>query len=215
MDRRLNLIERNELAGGARLGGNFEGPKTDTTALWKGRPPVLQSGIGPLTIAMAARNTGVAPPGSTVLVDVQCGNAWGGVTTRQFHIGAGLSAELRVGNFQHVDVRVLPVPVGAVVTGIPDGMTVFFSWTFDLLGRTPLYHFRPYTLAEAVAGTVIQLPEGVEFLTAQSPCVLTWDLPQYGTNFVQAVPAGTRIPIIWGAFSCNVATDFVFQLRGL
>lgn len=210
MQRSLTVMERNELAGGARLGGRFEGPKTDTSAIWKGRPPVLSSGIGPLTLAIAARNAPPAVLSSTVFVRAECGNAWGGVTTREFHLGAGLSAELRVGNFQHVDIRVIPEPVGSLVSGIPDGMTVFFSWTFDLLGRTPLYHFRAVP-----AATIIQLPEGVEYLTAEAACTLTWDIPQFGTTFTQAVAAGTRIPTIWGAFSCNIANRFVFQLRGL
>jgi hypothetical protein len=212
----LSLQDRNELAGGPRLGGNFAGPKADTSALWNGRPPVLSSGIGPLTLAVSARNDGQgAVAGSTVRVRAQCANAWGGLTTREFDIGAGLSAELRVGNYQHVDVRVVPTAPGSAVVGIPAGMTVRFSWSFDLLGRTPLYHFRRYTAAEAAVATVIQLPEGVEFLTAETACTLTWSLPQYGATFIQAVPAGTRVPAIWGAFSCNVANDFIFQLRGL
>jgi len=213
MNRALTIMERNELAGGPRLGGKFDGPKTDTTALWKGRPPVLSSGIGPLTLAISARNAAPAALGSTVSLRAECGNAWGGVTTREFNIGGGLSAEMRVGNFEHVEVRVQPRPVGSVIVGIPDGMTVFLSWTFDLIGRTPLYNFVDYPLA--AVGTVIQLPEGVEFVTAEAACVLTWSLPQFAATFVQAVAAGTRIPTIWGAFSCNVANRFIFQLRGL
>ena len=45
---RYPLTNLQELAGGARDGGLFRGPKTDTSALWKGRPPVNVDGIGPM-----------------------------------------------------------------------------------------------------------------------------------------------------------------------
>lgn len=192
-----------ELAGGPRLGGRFVGPKTDTSSIWKGRPPVLEAGVRPLTLALAA----TPPPaelGRTVTVQAQCGNAWGGLITREFQIGGGLSAELRVGNFEHVKVFVPP-------PGIVAGMTVFFCWTSDLLGRTPLYRFINYP----APGPIIQVPEGAEFVYPEVAGTLTYSIPQFGATFTRTVAAGEQVPIVWSAFSCNVANDFIFQLRGL
>jgi len=207
------VLDRNELAGGPRLGGLFNGPKTDTSALWKGHAPQFMDGIGPLTLSMAARPA-PATPGQTVTIEVEVGNAWGGKISRRFNLGGGLSADLRVGNFQHIEVKA--VPDGASVAGnigIPAGMTVFFSWSFELQPRCPLFLFQDYPLA--AVGTVIQAPEGCEFIHVESACTLTFALTQFGTTFVKAVAAGDRVPCTWGAFSCNVTNKFIFESRGL
>jgi hypothetical protein len=199
----IPLWSVNELAGGARLGGKFEGPIGGTKAIWKGRPPILDETLGgPMTLAIAAVPPN-AEPGRTLTIVAEGGNQWGGKIRRVFSVGAGLSAELRMGNFQHVLVR--------TADDIPEGMTLFFSWTYDLFGRSPLYHYLPYP----VANVVTELPEGTAFLIADSACNITWVLTTFGTTITQTVAAGERVPAQWGAFSCNRVNNFIVELRGL
>ena len=53
---RYPLNNLGELAGGARDSGLFRGPKTDTSSLWKGRPPVQENGIGPMGLSISFKN---------------------------------------------------------------------------------------------------------------------------------------------------------------
>jgi hypothetical protein len=199
----VSLWGVNELAGGARLGGLFRGPTQGTKAIWKGRPPILDEQLaGPMTLAIAAEPP-AADPGRTLTIHAEGGNQWGGKIRRTFSIGAGLSAELRMGNFQHVLVR--------TDTDIPEGMTLFFSWTYDVLGRSPLYHYLSYP----VANVVTALPEGAAYLIPEFACNITWQLTTFGSTITQAVAAGERVPSQWGAFSCNRDNEFIVELRGL
>jgi hypothetical protein len=205
---RLNSVL--ELAGGARLGGNFiarDAPIRQTLALWKGRPPLLDEAIqGPLTLAISATPP-AADPGRTVTIHAEGANAWGGRVTRIFSVGGGLSAELRLGNFQHVRAVAMQAADGDT---LPQGMGLYFTWSLDLLGRTPLWHY----LAVA-AGTPTVLPEGTESVTPELACTLTYLLPTFGTTVVKTVSAGEEVPAQWGAFSCNIANQFLLKIRGL
>ena len=207
------LNDVNELAGGARLGGNFiataqTGPTLQTLALWKGRPPLLDEVLqGPLTLAIEAN----PPPGDlgrTVRIEVEGGNAWGGKVTRTFSVGAGLSAELRIGNFQHVRVVARPATLDSVT--LPVGMGLFFAWSLDLIGRAPLYDF-----LSVLAATPTVLPTATETITPEFACTITWLIPTFGATVVKTVAAGEEVPAQWGAFSCNIANTFLLKMRGL
>ena len=218
----MALMARNELAAGGRLGGLRDGPYPGNSPLWDGPPPRLESSFGPDGFSIAAQVTvpegGVpADLGRTVLVEVVASNTWGGQTQRLFNIGAGLSAMMRIGNFETVGVKVRnatgkPLAVqGFPAEGIPAGVRVFFSWTWDLFGRGPLRLFQLVP-----AATILPVPEGAEFVQPELACTVTWQAPQYATTYVQALPAGVQTPVAFGsAFSCNIATKFVWQLQGL
>ena len=102
--RRLALEYPPELASGARTGGKFVGPYSGTMAIWKGRPPILSVGddLDPAALVISMSGGAI---GSTITIEFEGGNAWGGVTKREFQVGQGLSAELQAGAFQHVNVR--------------------------------------------------------------------------------------------------------------
>ena len=199
---RYPLTTLQALAGGARDGGHFRGPKTDTSALWKGRPPVNVDGIGPMGLSISFKNES-ATPGLSVTIDAEAGTAYGGIARRVFQVGEGISAELHVGSYPHVNVR--------AITPVPAGCTLFFTWVYEILGRSPLLSFLDYT----APASVIELPEGCEAITVESACVLTFQLPQFTSTFVYAANAGERVDALWSALSCNVANKFIFHLRGI
>lgn len=201
-----------ELSAGVRLGGKFVGPKTNTSAIWVGRPPVLENGIGPTALAIAARtrlDVVAGTRGQTATIEAEGANADGGRVRRVFQVGGGLQAVLRLGNYQHVSCRVLGTPDGQA--GIVDGLDLFFSWSFDLTESTPLYNFIDYPGTDVI--TV--LPEGTAFLYPESACVITWQVPQFGTTIVRSASAGQKVEAIWGTFSCNVVNKFVAELHGI
>jgi hypothetical protein len=201
---RYRLTRPPELTSEARLGGLFNGPSAgERIRIWSGRPPMTEPGFGPKTLSISCTGLGNANVGQTVSLEVECGNAWGGITRREFQVGQGLSAELAVGNWAVVNAD--------ITTTIPDGMTVFFSWTLDLIGRTRLTNFLDYP----VAATTVNLPEGVDHIIPENACNITFQVPQFGTTFVRAATAGERIPALWGAISCNVVNKFICELRGL
>lgn len=207
----IPVTGRNELAGGARIGGKIVGPRTETSGIWNGRPPVAIDGAGPMTLSLAAR-PGEGTPGQTVTIDGDFGNGFGGSIRRRFNVGGGLSASLRVGNFEHVQIRVVPDPLAAAGNvGIPSGMTVFFCWTWELQPSAKLLLFENYP----VGGVTIEAPEGCESIYVESACTLTFAMTQFGNTFARAVVAGERVPCLWGAFSCNIPNKFVFESRGV
>lgn len=199
---RYPLTNLDELGGGARDGGRFVGPKTDTSALWKGRPPVNVDGIGPMGMSISLRNES-ATPGLTVTIDAEAGTPYGGLARRVFQVGEGLSAELHVGSYPHVNVR--------AVTPIPAGCTLYFTWVYEILGRSPLVSFLDYT----APASIIELPEGCEAITVQNACTLTFQLPQFASTFTYAAVAGERVDALWAALSCNVVNRFIFHMRGI
>ena len=199
---RYALNNLGELAGGARDSGLFVGPKTDTSSLWKGRPPVQEDGIGPMGFSISFKNES-ATPGLTVTIDAEAGSPFGGIARRVFQVGQGLSAELHVGAYPHVNIR--------AITPIPTGCTLYFNWIYEIVARSPLLSFLDYT----VANTIVEIPEGCEFITVQNACVLTFQLPQFASTFTYAASAGERVPSLWSALSCNVANRFVYHLRGI
>jgi hypothetical protein len=91
------------------------------------------------------------------------------------------------------------------------GQTLFFSWSYDLLGRTALHH----VLSVSGLGIPTALPEATEFITPELACTITWLLPTFGLTVVRTAAAGEQVPADWGAFSCNIANRFLLQLRGL
>jgi hypothetical protein len=199
---RYPLTNLEELAGGARDGGRFVGPKTDTSALWKGRPPVNVDGIGPMGMSISLRNES-ATPGVTVTIDAEAGTPYGGLARRIFQVGEGISAELHVGSYPHVNVR--------AVTPIPAGCTLYFTWVYEILGRSPLLSFFDYT----APASIIELPEGCEAITVQNACTLVFQVPQFTSTFTYAAVAGERVNALWSAVSCNVANRFIFHMRGI
>ena len=199
---RYPLTNLEELAGGARDGGRFVGPKTDTSALWKGRPPVNVDGIGPMGMSISLRNES-ATPGLTVTIDAEAGTPYGGLARRVFQVGEGISAELHVGSYPHVNVR--------ATTPIPAGCTLYFTWVYEIIGRSPLLSFLDYT----VPASIIELPEGCEAVTVQNACTLTFQVPQFASTFTYAAVAGERVDALWSALSCNVANRFIFHMRGI
>lgn len=199
---RYPLTNLEELGGGARDGGRFVGPKTDTSALWKGRPPVNVDGIGPMGMSISLRNES-ATPGLTVTIDAEAGTPYGGLARRIFQVGEGLSAELHVGSYPHVNVR--------AVTPIPAGCTLYFTWVYEIIGRSPLLSFFDYT----VPASIIELPEGCEAVTVQNACTLTFQIPQFTSTFTYAAVAGERVDALWSALSCNIANRFIFHMRGI
>jgi hypothetical protein len=199
---RYPLTNLDELAGGARDGGRFVGPKTDTSALWKGRPPVNVDGIGPMGMSISLRNES-ATPGLTVTIDAEAGTPYGGLARRVFAVGEGLSAELHVGSYPHVNVR--------AITPIPAGCTLYFTWVYEILGRSSLVSFFNYTAPTSI----IELPEGCEAVTVQNACTLTFQIPQFASTFTYAAVAGERVDALWSALSCNVANRFIFHMRGI
>ena len=207
-ERDYPLVSASELGAGVRIGGKFDGPRTGTSAIWVGRPPVLPNGYPFPTLAIAATPS-PSVPGQTVTIEVEAANGFGGRIMRQFSIGGGLSAEMRLGNYQHVRVRVLGSSEGHV--GIPAGMTVWFAWSFDLVGHSSLFHFLNYP----VAGVPVVLPEGTEYITPENACRLVFQVPEFGTTFTRGVNAGEQATAIWSAFTCNIINRFIVQLRGL
>lgn len=203
---RVQLTNDFELGGGARLGGNFAGPKGGTTALWKGRPPILGP-EGPKVLSIAMRTTsGVLGAGNrSVQIRAEVGNAFGDIIVREFIVGEGISADIRIGAFQHSEVR--------TATEIPAGSTLYFSWAEELPASQSdlrLINFVNYP----VAGVRVAAPEGAQFVVAEVACQITWVVDLFGTTFVQGVAAGGLVPANWGTFSCNVPNKFIFHLRG-
>lgn len=192
-----------ELAGGVRLGGKFVGPYNGTMAIWKGRPPILNTGHElnePGTLVISALGGSI---GDTVTVRFEGGNAWGGVTRREFQVGQGISAELQAGQFQHVSC-VAEAP-------LPEGMELFFSWTTNPVNKSPLWQYADYP----VANTPINLPEGIEAIIPESACQFIYQMPQFGTTFTKSVSSGEEVIAYWGALTCNVPNQFLYKLRGL
>lgn len=199
--RRQQLEYPPELASGARMGGKFNGPYAGTLAIWKGRPPILSTGDdldpGALVISMTGGTIG-----STVTIEFEGGNAWGGETKRTFQIGQGISAELQAGQFAHINCR--------AVTPLEAGQELFFSWTFDPVNKSDLYKYQAVTL-----GTNYNLPEGCSHIIPESACNIIFQIPQFGTTFTKNASAGEEIPAMWGAFQTNVTQNIIYRLRGV
>ena len=211
---RFPLTMPNELAGQERLGGVFPGPAPQTVAIWKGRVPLIDN-VGPQGLALSAAIITPQPPAvidlsRTVVVRAEGGTSNGTGQIREFMLGGGLSAELYVGSFQHVDVRVI-TPPGSSYIGIPAGVEVRFNWTYTFVDPSRLFLFRAYP----VAAVVVAIPEGSEFVQVENACILTFAYPQFaGATFIRAAGAGERVPILGAALACNVVNDFVFEMRG-
>jgi hypothetical protein len=205
------LASLQELGTSPRLGGRFVGPLAQTAAIWRGRPPTLEqkAGATPRMLSMALRQRVGAPLGAGTVTSVgihaECGNAFGGVITRDFNLGQGLSADLAVGSYRHV--RVVTTSV------IPADSTLFFCWTDDLPGATG----HGLTLTNYVnypaAGVRTLLPEGAFLMIPEVACQITFTMVSLGATFVRAAAAGEAVPVTWGSFSCNVPNQFMIRLR--
>ena len=199
--RHIPLEYSPELASGARLGGKFVGPYSGTMAIWKGRPPVLSVGDDYDPAALVISCTGGAV-GSSVTIDFEGGNAWGGQTRRTFQIGQGLSAELQAGAFQHVNCR--------ATTPLADGQELFFSWTWDPVNRSDLYQY-----FSASAGVAYSLPEGCTHIIPESACNIVFQIPQFSTTYTKSALAGEEVPAIWGGYQTNQTQNIIYRLRGV
>jgi hypothetical protein len=147
----MALTQRPELASGIRLDGRFEGPKTDTSSIWKGRPPTLPDGTPFPSLVISASNSGTAAPptlGSTVTIQAEAAAGNGGRTFREFQVGYGLTSELMAGYYEHVVIR--------AVSPIPSGMSLFFVWSLQVFSGAKLWNFQNYPNA----GVTINLHEG-------------------------------------------------------
>lgn len=200
-----SLVQRPELASGIRLDGRFEGPKTDTSSIWKGRPPTLPDGTPyPSLVLSASRGNGVAPAsGSTVTIQAEGAAGNGGRNFREFQIGGGLTAEIMAGYYDHVLIR--------AVTPIPSGMNLYFVWSLQVFSSAKLWRFVDYP----VAGVDIDLPEGVDQITFEDVGLVTFNVPQFGSTFSMAVTAGQTIPVVWSSMSFSVPTKLIFRLKSL
>jgi hypothetical protein len=197
------IYQPGELSSGPRMGGRWVGPTGgEALRIWNGRPPRQSEYDGPRTLHISATSPN-ATVGSTVTIEAELANSWGGRTQRIFQIGAGLDAALRAGNFEVVNVK--------ITSAIPANMTVFFCWSFEILDKTSLFSFLNYT----GAGVATRFPEGIVAFTPESACNVTFLAPQFATTFVRAVGAGERVRTVWSAFSCNVVNRFIFEMRGL
>ena len=198
-------VFRPELGATVRLDGRFEGPKTQTLSIWKARPPVLEDGSVPPTLFISAGNGPGpdAPIGSTVTIYAEGAAAGGGKVTRLFEVGHGLSAELLVGYFKSINV--------ITKSKVPEGLTLYFVWSFQIAQSRGLVKFLNYP----VAGVSVNLPEGSETMVPELACVLTFVQPQFGTSFTYTAGAGEQVPALWGAFSCNIINKFVIRLKPL
>ena len=202
------LDSRQELASGGRRGGKFK-EGTQTYSIWTGRPPQTFESGGPRVLALSLQRVGNAVMGGNAsrAVDIlaECGNAFGGVMRRAFTIGEGVSADLRVGAFEHVKVT--------TASPVPAGMELYFCWVDELpFSSSDLYliNFVDYL----TANTRIGLPEGCVEIAAEQACQLTWTLSSKATTFVQSAAAGVFTPVKWGTVQANIPTKFICRLRG-
>ena len=194
-----------ELSSSARIGGKISGPKPQGTInICSGRPPVLALGdkFHLCSLVLSSSSSIPATIGSTVTVDLECSNAFGGITNRTFEIGQGLSAQLQVGSFAHINCKAR-APLAA-------SQDIFYSWIASPVNTSHLFKF-----ATVVAGTSYNLPEGCVGIIPDQACTATFQAPQFGTTFDQVASAGQEIEAIWGAVSFNNTMNVVYKLRGL
>jgi hypothetical protein len=204
---RIRLDSVYELGSSPRMGGNFRGLTDATIAIWKGRPPTTVEGLTPNILSISMRSEAPLPVGAsrTVTIKAECGNGFGGIITREFDIGEGLSCDLGAGAFQHVKIR--------TASPIPENCILYFCWVHELNFSSSVMTLSNF-LDYPVANTRVRVPEGAFQVMPESACQITWTLDRYGTTFVQGVAAGQSIPVRWGTFSCNVPNKFFFRLRG-
>jgi hypothetical protein len=203
----LTLDQRGEMGSGVRIGGIIDTSHVGRTkSIWRSRPPVTEDGRPYQTLHISAHEEqGGGTPGDTVTIRAEAGTQWGGLASREFAVGDGLSAALRIGLFESVDVKV-------VSPGFPAAMKLRFVWSLDYsLLPSPLYTFLDYP----TPGTLLRLPEGTAAMFPDSACIITFNLPQFGTTFTKTAAADEEVEALWGAFSCNVVNRFILKLRGL
>lgn len=206
MMRQVMLNSPHELGAGPRLGGLFN-PKTDTSAIWKGRPPTTLDGLTPNVLCISLQATAPIVGGATysATIEAQGGTSNGDKISRVFSVGLGVSADLGIGAFPHVNVR--------AVTPIPPNMDLYFSWVNDLTfssSQCTLTNFLSYPAANVITA----IPEGAFDMTPEVACQITFQVTQFSTTFVVGAAAGEPIPVRWGSFTCNVPNQFFFRLRG-
>jgi len=197
------MTSPNEPGVGLRTSGLMRSTDVGLTKrIWDGPPPVWPDGVMFRVLAISAEVP--AASGQTVSIRVEAGSPKGGFTAREFNVGGGLIAILKVGNYPHVRA--------VVTTVIPAGMVVRWAWSEDPgMQPTPLFARLSYLVANAI--TV--LPQGTETIFAQNACVVTWQLAQYAATFPQALAAGMPLPALWGSFASNIAPNqFIFQMKG-
>jgi hypothetical protein len=192
-----------EPATGVRLSGILDAGRGSTKRIWDGPPPVMPDGTLFRVLAISAE-VDATIPSQTVTVHVAAGSSQGGFTVREFSVGGGLIAILKVGNYPNVRA--------IVTTNIPVGMRVRWAWSEDTgMQPTPLFTRLNYTVGAAI----VALPQGTEVLYPQNACVITWQLGEFGATIAQAAAAGVPLPAIWGSFASNIAPNqFLLQMQG-
>jgi len=194
-----------ELGSGARTGNKISGPKPNGTVnIVSGRPPVLALGDNFHLCSLVLSSSSSVPTdiGKSVTIDLECSNAFGGITKREFEIGQGLSAQLQVGSFAHVNCKArAPLDVD---------QHIYYSWIASPVNTSFLYKF-----ASVVAGTQYNLPEGCVGIIPDKTCTVTFQVPQFATTFDQIASAGEEVEAIWGAASFNNTMNVIYKLRGL
>lgn len=215
---RYRLESPNELGAGARLGGIRNGPTNgERIPIWNGRPPQQDDIWGPRILALTCRpvldapdaspNRAALPAVRTVEIEVEASDAWGAKIRRVFVIGEGLSADLYVGSYKLVKAT--------IISAIPAGMNLYFSWTGAPSGSYSGDQLISY-VAYPNAGQRIALPEGTAQVAFDKAGNVTWeiDLPGAIGTFTQPVLAGQSVRALWGTMSFNQAnTNIIAQLR--
>lgn len=202
----MQTTNSSEVAGGARLGGRVVGPYNGTFRIWDGRPPVIGDELSPRVMSISAVSTvPSASIGAGVIRDVRIeailANGWGDQTRRVFDLGEGVTATLNAGAFELCSVK--------VISNVPDGLTVFFSWNFENPGSRSderLIQFQNY----AVAGVRIPIPEGTVSIVSETAGTASFPYPRSAATFDVPASAGIPFPCLGGTLSFSVPTDFIF-----
>ena len=194
-----------EVAGGARLGGKFVGPLLGTNRVWDGRPPVIGDEASPRVLSLSAQPTVPSATLTAEILDVKIeaifSNGFGDQVRRVFDLGVGVTTTLNAGAFELCRI--------VTVNGIPDGLSLYFSWNFENPGSRSderLLLFQDYP----VLNTRIPIPEGTVAIVTESAGTVSFYYPRLAATFDVALVAGQTVPCLGGTLSFDAATQFIF-----
>ena len=197
-----------EVAGGARLGGKFVGPLLGTNRVWDGRPPVIGDEASPRVMSLSAQPTNptlTIDPATVLDVRIEAifSNGFGDQVRRVFDLGCGVTTTLNAGAFELCRI--------VTTNGLPDGLTLFFSWNFENPGSRSderLIQFFNYPVG--LVNTRIPIPEGTVAIVTESAGTFKFYYPRSAATFDVAALAGQTVPCLGGTLSFTAATDFIF-----
>lgn len=198
----------NEVAGGARLGGKFVGPLLGTNRVWDGRPPVIGDEASPRVMSLSAQPTApTATIDAGTVLDVRIeaifANGFGDQVRRVFDLGVGVTTTLNAGAFELCRI--------VTVNGIPDGLTLFFSWNFENPGsRSDERLIQFFDYPAGLIGTRIPIPEGTVQIVTESAGTFSFFYPRVPATFDVVALAGQTVPCLAGTLSFTAATQFIF-----